>query len=163
MRSVLFALVATALAAPPTAAAPSSISPMAFFEGRTLSEGTTKVLMKKPYKVRSHGFGRIEADGSLVLVQQVEEAGEPRKERRWRIRQVSANRFSGTMSEAASPVEVDKVGPRFRFRFRIKGGLAVEQWLTPVSDGSSAESTLVVRKLGVSVATGQATIRKLAN
>ena len=163
MRSVLLALVATALAAAAPAAAPSSASPMAFFEGRTVSEGTTKVVMKKPYKVRSQGVGRIESDGTLLLVQQVEEAGKPRKERRWRIRQVAPNRFTGTMSEAAGPVTVEGVGGRFRFRFRMKGGLAIEQWLTPLADGSSARSTLTVRKLGVQVATGEAMIRRLAN
>jgi len=163
MRSVLLALAATGLAAPAAAAPASSASPMAFFEGRTVTEGTTKVVMKNPYKVRSEGVGRIEPDGTLLLVQQVEESGKPQRERRWRIRQVAPNRFSGTMSDAAGPVQVEKVGPRFRFSFRIKGGLAVEQWLTPLADGTSDKSTLTVRKLGIAVATGEALIRRLAN
>ncbi len=136
---------------------------MAFFEGRTVSEGTTKVIMKKAFKVRSQGVGRIEPDGTLVLVQQVDDGKEARKERRWRIRQVAPGRFSGTMSEAVGPVTVEKVGQRFRFSFRMKGGLAVEQWLTPLADGMSARSTLTVKKLGLAVATGEALIRRLAN
>ncbi len=163
MRSSLIAAAALLFAAPAIAAPAPSESPLAFFEGRTVSEGTTKVVMRKPYQARSQGVGRIEADGTLNLVQQVQESGQPSKERRWRIRQVAPNRFAGTMSEAVGPVEVEKVGPRFRFRFRMKGGLAVEQWLTPLADGMSAKSTLVVRKLGISVATGQALIRRLAN
>lgn len=125
-------------------------------------EGTTKVVMRKPYRARSVGLGRIESDGALLLVQQVEEGGEPRKERRWHIRRVAANRFSGTMSDAVGPVTVDQIGGRFRFRFRMKGGLAVEQWLTPHADGKTAGSSLTVRKLGLQVASGQAVIRKVA-
>jgi hypothetical protein len=162
MRSVLLAAVTLALCAP-ASAAPSSAGPLVFFEGRTVSEGTTKIVMRKPYRARSHGIGRIEPDGTLHLVQQVEEGGEPRKERRWRIRQVAPNRFAGTMSEAVGPVTVDQVGARFRFRFRIKNGLAVEQWLTPLPDGKSAKSTLTVRKLGISVASGESMIRKIAD
>lgn len=163
MRSVLLALAAIALSAPAAAAPAASASPLAFFEGRTVSEGITKVVLKKPYKARSQGVGRIEPDGTLNLVQQVQEGAEPRKERRWRIRQVAAGRFSGTMSEAIGPVIVEKVGERFRFRFRMKGGLSVEQWLTPLAGGMTARSTLVVRKLGVAVARGEALIRRLAN
>ncbi len=135
---------------------------MSFFEGRTVSEGTTKIALKKTYKTRSQGVGRIEPDGTLLLVQQVDDEGEPRKERRWRIKQVAPDRFIGTMSEAAGPVSVEKVGDRFRFRFKIKGGLAVEQWLTPLADGLTARSTLTVRKFGLAVAHGQAIIRKVA-
>jgi len=162
MRSVLLAAATLALAAPAAAASPSSDSPLAFFEGRTVSEGTTKVVMKKPYKVSSQGVGRIDPDGALLLVQQVEEGEEPRKERRWRIRQIAPNRFAGTMSEAIGPVNVEKVGARFRFRFRIKNGLAVEQWLMPLADGMSARSTLTVRKLGIPVAIGESLIRRLS-
>jgi hypothetical protein len=163
MRSLFVAVSALTLAAPAPAAPASSASPMAFFEGRTVTEGTTKVVMRKPYTVRSDGVGRIESDGTLLLVQKVEEDGKPPRERRWRIRQVAPNRFTGTMSDASGPVEVEKVGSRFRFSFRVKGGLAVEQWLTPLADGSSARSTLTVRKLGIAVATGEAMIRRLAN
>jgi hypothetical protein len=119
--------------------------------------------MKKPYKARSHGVGRMGPDGTLLLVQQVEEGAEPRKERRWRIRQVAPDRFAGTMTEAVGPVQVEKVGSRFRFRFRIKNGLSVEQWLTPLADGITARSTLTVRKLGIPVATGESLIRRLAD
>jgi hypothetical protein len=163
MHSLLIALSALAFAAPALAAPDSSSSPMAFFEGRTVSEGTTKVIMKKPFKIRSQGVGRLDPDGTLVLVQQVDDGQEARKERRWRIRQVAPNRFSGTMSEAVGPVTVEKVGARFRFRFKMKGGLAVEQWLAPLADGKTAQSTLTVRKLGMTVATGEALIRRLGN
>jgi hypothetical protein len=163
MRFVLSAAAALALAFPAAAAPTSAASPMAFFEGRTVSEGTTKVVMKKTFRTHSQGVGRIGADGSLLLVQQVEEDGQPAKERRWRIRQVAPNRFTGTMTEAVGPVEVEKVGQRFHFRFKMKGGLSVEQWLTPLPDGVTAKSTLTVRKLGLPVATGESLFRRLSD
>ena len=163
MRSVLLAAATLAFAASAEAAPPSTQSPLGFFEGRTVSEGTTKVVMKKPYKTRSQGVGRLEPDGALLLVQQVQEGSEPSKERRWRIRQVAPGRFTGTMSEAVGPITVDKIGERFRFRFRMKGGLAVEQWLTPLAGWKSAKSTLSVKKLGISVASGEALIRRMSN
>lgn len=161
MRLVPIAAVAFLSAAPALAAPASTESPLAFFEGRTVSEGTTKVMMRKPYQARAQGVGRIDADGILHLVQQVEEGAEPSKERRWRIRQVAPGRFTGTMSEAVGSVSVDKVGERFRFRFRMKGGLSVEQWLTPLADGLTARSTLTVKKLGIAVAQGEAVIRRI--
>jgi hypothetical protein len=159
--AVLLVLGTPAAAA--AAVAATADSPMAFFEGRTLSEGSTKVVMRKTFKTRSHGLGRIEKDGTLVLVQQVEDGNEPKNERRWRIRQVAPGRFAGTMSDAVGPVSVDRVGQRFRFRFKMKGGLAVEQWLTPLADGITARSQLTVRKLGIAVAHGEAVIRRLAH
>jgi hypothetical protein len=44
----------------------------------------------------------------------------------------------------------------------MKGGLSVEQWITPLPGGKSARSELTVRKLGMVVARGQGTIRKLS-
>lgn len=135
--------------------------PLRFFEGRTESDGTVKVMLGKPHRMRSHGHGRLEPDGSLSLVQRVEEEGKPARERRWRIRKVAPGRFAGSMSDATGEVTIEEVEGRFRFRFRMKGGMSVEQWLTPISGGTAARNSLTVRKLGVTVATGDGIIRKL--
>ena len=151
------ALLAASAASP----AEQKVDPLSFFAGRTESSGTIKVLMKKPYRTRSLGHGRIEPDGSLTLVQRVLEQGKPPRERRWRVRAAGPGRFTATMTEAVGPVTIDKVGPRYRFRFRMKGNLAAEQWLTPLPGGRAARSSMNVRKLGVTVATTHGTIRKL--
>ena len=117
--------------------------------------------MKKPYRSRTIGRGQILPDGSLSLVQQVHDDGQPSHQRVWRIRQVSAGRFSGTMSEAVGPVQVQEIGGKFRFKFRMKGNLAVEQWVTPMPGGRSAQSKITVKKFGMRVASSQGTIRKL--
>jgi hypothetical protein len=137
------------------------VDPLRFFEGRTESKGSIKIVFKKATKTYSAGRGRIESDGSLSLVQQVSDDGKEPHERRWRIRQVSSGRFVGTMTDAVGPVKIEEVGGRYRFRFQAKGSLTIEQWLAPLPDGRSARSTTTVRKLGMKVATGDAIIRKI--
>ena len=61
------------LFAAPVASAEVGVDPLRFFEGRTETRGTVKVMFHKPYWTRSIGAGRIESDGSLTLVQRVED------------------------------------------------------------------------------------------
>ena len=135
---------------------------MQFFEGRTEGSGTIRTVLGKPYRTRSVGHGRFEPDGSLVFVQRVVDDGKPPHERRWKIRQTGPRRFAGTMSEAIGPVTIEEVAGRYRFRFRMKGNLSVEQWLVPLAGGMAARNTLTIRKFGVKVATSEGMLRKLA-
>ena len=150
-----------ALPLPSAASGEKLLNPLHFFAGRTESEGTIVVLTKKRRHMRSVGRGRIMADGSLMLVQRVEEPGRPAYDRRWHIRQISPGLFSGTMSEAKGPVTIDEIGGRYRFRFRMKGHLSVEQWLTPLPGGKSVRNTMTIRKFGLAVAHSEGTIRKI--
>ena len=150
------------------AAIPSSVAqaggagePLRFFEGRTEMVSFVKVLSRKPYRSHTVGRGQIMGDGSLVLVQHINDAGKPPEQRHWRIRQVGPNRFAGTMSEALGPVNVQRVGGNYRFRFKMKGNLAVEQWVKPLPGGKLAQSKLTVRKFGIKVASSEGTIRKV--
>ena len=161
LRSLLPA--AAILLAGTAAPAAEPIKPMQFFEGRTEGSGIVRVFLKKSYHSRSVGVGKMQADGSLLLVQRVVEDGRPAHERRWKIRQTGPRSFSGTMSDAIGPVTIDQVGGRYRFRFRLKGNLSVEQWLAPLPGGKSARNSLTVRKLGVRVGAGEGTIRKVSN
>ena len=160
--SLVAAATASILSSPATAAAAEPIKPLRFFEGRTEGSGTIKLFMKKPYRSRSIGRGVIEPDGSLVLVQRVEDDGKPPRVRRWLIRQTGPGHYSGTMSEAAGPVTIDEVGGNYRFRFTMKGHFAVEQWLFPLPGGMAARNSMKVRRFGMTVGTSDGTIRKLA-
>jgi hypothetical protein len=135
--------------------------PLRFFEGRTEMISTVKVMMKKPYRSRTLGRGHILPDGSLSLTQHVEDAGKPPHQRKWRIRQVASDRFTGTMSEAVGPVTVQATSGKYRFKFKMKGGLHVEQWVTPLPDGQAARTSMTVRKMGMRVASSEGTIRRL--
>ena len=153
---------AAALLASPAAAAPVG-SPMQFFEGRTEGTGTVRILLDKPYRTRSVGQGRFQSDGSMLFVQRVEDEGQPPRERRWKIRQTGPRKFAGTMSEAIGPVTIDEVAGRFRFRFKMKGNLSIEQWLIPLAGGATARNSMTVRKFGVKVGTSEGMIRKIAS
>ena len=145
-----------------SAPAADPIKPMQFFEGRTEGSGVVRIFMKKSYRTRSVGRGRIQPDGSLLLIQRVEDQGQPAHERRWKVRQTGPRSFAGTMSEAVGPVAIDQVGARYRFRFRMKGDLSVEQWLAPLPGGKSANNSMTIRKFGMRVGKGEGTIRKVS-
>ena len=138
------------------------VDPLRFFEGRTENSGIAKVMLHKPYHTRAIGVGRIERDGSLTLVQRVEDEGKSPHERRWQVRKIAPDRYRATMSDAVGPVTIERVGNSYRFRFRMKGNLGVEQWLNPLTDGRSAKSVTRVRKFGVIVATSESVIRKVS-
>lgn len=154
-------VLAISILIPGTACADRVTNGLAFFEGVTETVGTLKVALKRPTTTRSVGRGEIEPDGSLNLVQRVEDEGRAPYVRSWLIRQVAAGRFSGSMSEASGPVTIDRIGTRYRFRFKIRGGMSVEQWLTPRADGRSAASDMTVRKFGIEVASAHAVVRKI--
>lgn len=145
-----------------SAAQAEAADPLRFFEGRTENIGVAKVMFHTPYRTRTVGQGRIERDGTLTLLQRVEDEGKTPHERRWQVRKIGPDRYRATMSDAVGPVTIEKVGRSYRFRFRMKGNLGVEQWLDPLGDGSSAKSVTKVRKFGVIVATSDAVIRKLS-
>ena len=161
---LLFAALPIALVGASASAVTSSpdpkTDPMRFFDGKTESLSTIKLIMRKPYKSRTIGDGAI-AEGVLNLIQRVHEDGKSPYDRRWRMKQVGPGRFAGSMSEAAGPVTVEQVGERYRFRFKMKGGLSVEQWLIPLPGGNSAYSKMSVRRLGLTVGRSEGTIRKI--
>jgi len=144
-----------------SAKAERMFQPLRFFEGRTELFSLVKVAMKKPYSSKTLGRGQILSDGSLSLIQQVHDQGKPTRHRRWLIREISPGRFTGTMSDAVGPVQIQQIGGKFLFRFSMKGKLAIEQWITPLPGGKSARSKVTVRKLGMRVATSEGAIRKL--
>ena len=155
------AVIAASLV-PTAAVADNTKAPLQFFSGKTEMTSTVKVIMNKPFKSRAVGLGHILGDGSLALAQQVFDDGEAAKQRNWKIRQVAPGHYSGSMTEAVGPVVVDEIDGRYRFKFKMKGNLAIEQWLTPQPGGASARSTMTVRKFGMKVASSVGVIRKLA-
>ena len=82
--------------------------PLRFFEGRTEMQAVVKVIMKKPYRSKTLGQGRILGDGSLALLQEVYDEGQAPEQRRWKVKQVAPGRYSGTMTEA---LRREKAGP----------------------------------------------------
>ena len=146
---------------PSAADADADRAPLQFFNGKTEMVSTVKVIMKKTFRSRAVGTGRILPDGTLSLAQQVFDEGEPTKQRHWKIRKVASSHYAGTMNEAVGPVVVDELDGKDRFKFRMKGNLSVEQWMTPLPGGNSAKSNTTVRKFGMKVASSTGIIRRV--
>ena len=159
---MLGALTIVAISLLPSAAvAESDQAPLQFFSGKTEMVSTIKVIMKKPFRSRAIGNGRILSDGSLSLAQQVFDEGQPTKQRNWKIRQIASGHYAGTMTEAVGPVTVEEVDGKYRFKYKMKGNLAVEQWMTPLAGGNAAKSTVTVRKFGMKVASSTGIIKRV--
>jgi hypothetical protein len=155
-------LVLASISAVPAAAPAQQADPLRFFVGRTESRGIAKQIFKKPYRTHTTGVGRIAPDGSLVLVQRVDDEGKEPLERRWRVRETSPGHWTASMSQAIGAVAIDQVGERYRFRFTMAGHLSVEQWLIPLPGAASARTEMKVRKFGLTVATAEGTVRKVS-
>lgn len=138
----------------------NNADPLHFFEGRTEMVSTTKIITQKPFLTRTVGHGKIADDGVLELIQHVEEQGRRKFDRSWHIRQIGPGRFGGTMSEAATLVSIERVGERYLFRFKLKDGLSVEEWLVPQND-NLVRVLVTIRKYGIAVVHSDGWIRKL--
>lgn len=161
VRRILPAIVCAIIPSSVAHAIPGpATDPLQFFEGRTDTVTTMKVVAQKPLVSRSRGVGRIKPDGSLELTQYVKEDGNPEFQRSWHIREVAPGHYVGTMSQAKGPVSIQRMGGRYVFRFAMKGHLNVEQWLTPEPSLNAARMELTIRKLGVRVAHAEGWIRR---
>jgi hypothetical protein len=155
-------LAAFAPAPPPPATSPTQpFDAIRFFDGRTEGQGVLKVALRSAATIRVQSRGRIETDGTLSVRQNVSEGDKPVRTREWRIRELSPGRYAGSLSDASGPVVGEAVGNRLHLRFRMKGGLEAEQWLTLAPGGRSARNLMRVRKFGLTVASLDETIRKL--
>jgi hypothetical protein len=165
MRAFLFTaplfLAAFAPAPPQAASAMEAFDAIRFFNGKTEGQGVLKVALRSPTTLRVQSRGQIETDGTLSVRQVVSEGDKPARTREWRIRELSPGRYSGTLSDAAGPVAGEATGNRLHLRFRMKGGLDAEQWLTLAPGGRSVNNVMRVRKFGITVASLDETIRKL--
>jgi hypothetical protein len=162
MRSValgLILVVATA-AAPPAEIFVAPSSAQQFFQGRTESRGELRRVFSRPREVVSHGVGHLEGDGTLVLNQSVHETGAAPKQRQWRLREDRPGHCTGTVTDGVGLVDGNLTGNQLNMRFKLKGGLSVEQRLSFHPDGRSASNRITIRKFGISVASLDETIRK---
>jgi hypothetical protein len=170
-------LLAACVKAPPVAtpvplAEAPRFDPFTFFLGTSEGTGTLAKVMADEVPVRVTSSGRIEPQSSreaawaappqrvLVLDQVVNEGDKPPRKRQWRLTEVAPGRYTGTLSDAISPVEARSQGNRLMITFTIKGGFAVRQELTLSADGQRADNVMTVSKLGMRVAVLSEDIRK---
>ncbi len=148
------AAIALSLAAAGEAvAAPDPVDPVAFFTGASHGEGRLREAFKRERRVTVDSVGRAEKDGTLVLDQKLAIEGDPLRMRRWLLRQVGPNRYTGTLTDATGPVEAKVIGRAIRIRYPMKGGLKVESWLAPRPGGRAFDNKTRITKWGMTVAT----------
>lgn len=153
------ALALVPAAAPAQAPAPRKFDPVAFFTGRTSGEGRLKKMFSSAKATRVSGIGRVEG-GMLVLDQSVAIAGEPRRERQWRLRAAGPAHWTGTLSDARGAVTASSAGAVLTIAYTSNDGMGVTQTVTLAPDGRSARNRMKIRKLGLTVATLDETITR---
>lgn len=159
---LLLALSACVGSSPPSPATTAPFfDPIEFFAGHTEGVGRLQVMLSHSRGVRIQGDGHVERDGSLMLVQHIEQQGKADRTRRWSIRSTGPGRYGGELTDAVGPVLASASGNVLRLRFTAKGGLHIRQWLALEPGGRTVHNHLVVRRLGIRVATLDETIRKL--
>lgn len=145
----------------PAPAPVQQFDPIRFFEGRTEGVGKLKIVLRKAHDVRFRGHGAIQLDGSIIFDQVVEREGERTERHRWHMRAGAGNRYTGTVSTARGPISAERNGDVFRMRYVDKDGFAIDQSFTAHGDGRTATIRLKAKKMGMTVATMQQTVRKL--
>ena len=145
--------IAVALAATAPAQQGKPFDPVDFFTGTTRGEGVLKELLGKEKRTQTLSVGHVDKDGWLVLDQKVAVQGDPLRQRRWRLRQVAPGKYSGTLSDAKGPVVVEVTGRTMQVHYVMKGGIKVDQVLTPLSGGKALDNRSTFRKFGMKVAT----------
>ena len=144
------------------AAAPAPVLDMtAFFTGRTHAENVLKTAFKRPARLNVDSIGGRGDRGDFVLIDTVQEEGQPLRTRKWIMRQAGPNHYTGTLGDAVSPVDIVVAGREATIRYTMKGGLNVVQRIELLSDGRTLANHVAVRKFGLKVASVEGKIRKL--
>ena len=154
------AAAAMALAGAATAPAPA-LDMTAFFSGRTHTENVLKIVFKRPARLVVDSVGGRGDRGDFVLLDTVREEGKPVRERKWIMRPVGPNRFTGSLTDATGPVDVTVSGRQAVIRYTMKGGLKVVQQMELQADGRTLSNHVDVRKFGLRFASVDGTVRKL--
>jgi hypothetical protein len=155
-------IIALAISVPSAAADPGPrLDMLAFFSGKTHAENLMKIVLKRPAKLVVDSVGGKGDRGDFVLIDTVKEEGRPERTRKWVMKQVAPNRFTGSLSDAVGPVDVTINGDSALILYTMKGGLKVRQEMKLLADGKTLSNHVVVKKFGLKFATVDGRIRKL--
>ena len=125
--------------------------PVDFFNGRSHGEGSLHELFKGDKHVSVDSVGKVGRGGVLILDQTVRVTGDPVKRRRWMLRPTHGG-WTGTLTDANGAVTATRDGSAIRIRYKMDGGMKVEQILTPRAGGKTVDNEMKIRKFGLVVA-----------
>lgn len=157
------ALVLSGCATPAAlpADAGATFDPVQFFSGRTRGEGVLHKAIGGSSRITVESTGRVDEQGNMILDQTIGGEDKRPRLRRWVMRPAGPNRYTGTLTDAAGPVEITVAGPRATIRYQMRGGLNVEQHLALQTGGRTLLNRLTVTRFGMRLARLDETIRKL--
>lgn len=160
MRQAALILLA-ALAGPTSGSSDGNLDMIGFFTGKTHGDNVIRIAFHHPHKLIVDSIGGRNKEGEFVLIDNVQEDGKPASKRTWVMHPVSANHFTGSLSDASSPVDIVVSGKSATIRYVMKdGGLKIEQHLELQHDGTLANH-VTARKFGLKFAQADGAIRKL--
>ena len=147
-------------AAPATAADKPKLDMLAFFAGKTHADNVLKVVLKKPVPLIVDSIGGKGDRGDFVMIETVHEGDKPVRQRKWIMRQAGPNHFTGSLTDAVGPVDVQIDGDTATIRYVMKGGLKIEQHLKLSADGRTLVNQVVAKKVGLKFARVEGIVRK---
>jgi uncharacterized protein DUF3833 len=158
---VKLATLAVAALASATPATPK-LDMTAFFTGRSHADNVIKIAFHGPHKLIVDSIGGRNKEGEFVLVDNVQEEGKPARKRTWVMRPAGDNHFTGYLSDAIGPVDVVVRGDSATISYVMKDGhLKVLQQIRLQADGKTLSNHVVAKKIGITFARVDGTIRKL--
>lgn len=161
MRLSALALIAAVSCTSAAAAPDPKLDLTAFFTGKTHAENVLKIAFRHAVPLRVDSIGGKGDKGDFVLIDTVHEGDKPARTRKWIMREVAPGRYTGSLSDATSPVNIAVVGNTALVQYVMKGGLRVSQRMELVGDGKTLTNRVVVRKLGMKFASVEGKIRKV--
>lgn len=160
MRQAVLILLA-AVAGPASGSSDGKLDMMGFFTGKTHGDNVIRIAFHHPHKLIVDSIGGRNKEGEFILIDNVQEEGKPASKRTWVMHPVSADHFTGSLSDAKGPVDIIVSGNNATIRYVMKeGGLKIEQHLEMQHDGTLANHVMA-RKFGMKFAQADGTIRKL--
>jgi hypothetical protein len=158
--ALLFALAVSACENNQLAATGSPFDPIHFFADHTGGTATLHTITGSSHAISVDSHGRPDGQGGLALDQRVDEQGKLARTRRWVLHPAGPNRWTGTLTDSAGPVAVERTASDVVIRYRMHSGANVEQHLALVGRGV-ALNHMIISRFGLRLATLDERIRKL--
>jgi hypothetical protein len=133
--------------------------PIRFFHAPAEGRGTLYKLVGAPVPVHVSSTSVGDLD-QLSVTQLIREGDKPPRKRIWVIRRVGDGDYAATLTDAVGPVRITVDRGRAFIRYRMKGGLTVDQQLALHGRDPVLCNRLSVRKFGIRIAWLNETIRR---
>ena len=162
MKHPLFAVLLLAAGAGSAEADRPKLDMTAFFMGKSHAENVMRIALHGPKSLVVDSVGGRNKEGEFVLVDTVREEGKPVRTRTWVMHPSGPGHFTGFLSDAVGPVEVEVRGDTAVIQYVMKdGGLKIVQQVRLENDGKTLANHVVAKKFGLAFAHVDGTIRKL--